>query len=210
MTGWQARSAAVIVLTLGPILAAVASPIALLESANLAAVAAFLAIVPPGADGYGAASPTGRQLRHGLLALRVGVGVALIALAFTEKFTHPALAVQTLESYPSLNVFALAGIPMSAESFVAVAGSVELLFGPLVISGALPQVAVLVAVVPFNAALVIFGQTELIGHLPVYGVFLALLVYGSDPRTAGLVRWLPSRAQGSRSSRSPTEVRVPV
>ena len=52
------------------------------------------------------------------------------------------------------------------------------------ISGALPQVAVLVAMVPFNATLLLFGQTELVGHLPVYGAFLALLVYGSDPATS--------------------------
>jgi hypothetical protein len=72
---------------------------------------------------------------------------------------------------------------------------VELLFGLLVISGALPQVAVLVAAVPFNATLVLFGQTELVGHLPVYGVFLALLVYGSSRSTAPLVRWLPTRVE---------------
>ena len=82
---------------------------------------------------------------------------------------------------------------MAPATFVAVAGAVELLFGLLVISGALPQVAVLVAMVPFNATLALFGQTELVGHLPVYGVFLALLVYGSDPETAPHVRWLPSR-----------------
>jgi hypothetical protein len=56
----------------------------------------------------------------------------------------------------------------------------------------LPQVAVLVAGIPFNATLLLFGQTELLGHLPVYGVFLTLLVYGSHARTAELVRWLPA------------------
>ena len=62
------------------------------------------------------------------------------------------------------------------------------------ISGAFPQVAVLVAMVPFNATLLLFGQTEMVGHLPVYGVFLALLAYGSSAETAGAVRWLPSPA----------------
>jgi hypothetical protein len=79
---------------------------------------------------------------------------------------------------------------------------VELLFGLLVISGAMPQLAVLVAAVPFNATLVLFGQAELVGHLPVYGVFLALLVYGSNPATAPLVRWLPrlTPARGRRAA----------
>jgi hypothetical protein len=53
-------------------------------------------------------------------------------------------------------------------------------------------VAVLVAGIPFNATLLLFGQTELLGHLPVYGVFLTLLVYGSHPGTAEAVRWLPT------------------
>ena len=79
-----------------------------------------------------------------------------------------------------------------AGDAVAVAGAVELLFGLLVISGALPQVAVLVAMVPFNATLALFGQTELAGHLPVRRVprppGLRL-----RPETAPHVRWLPSR-----------------
>ncbi|MFG1610317.1 hypothetical protein [Actinoplanes sp. NPDC049265] len=33
--------------------------------------------------------------------------------------------------------------------------------------------------------------TELLGHLPVYGVFRTLPAYCSNPRTAGLVQWLP-------------------
>jgi hypothetical protein len=68
-------------------------------------------------------------------------------------------------------------------------------------------VAVLVAAVPFNATLAMFGQTELVGHLPVYGVFLALLVYGSDTATYQLVRWLPTGVLG-RLRRLPTLRRI--
>jgi hypothetical protein len=101
-------------------------------------------------------------------------------------------------------VFGLVGIHLSHDTFIAVAGSIELLFGLLVLSGAMPQLAVLVAAVPFNATLLLFGQTELVGHLPVYGIFLAMLVYGSDPLTAETVRWLPwsSRSAGRRTAGS--------
>ena len=126
--------------------------------------------------------------------LRVGVAVALIALAFSEKFTNPELARNTLEAYPQLNVASAVGLPVSTDTFIVIAGAVELLFGLLVLSGAIPQVAVLVAMVPFNATLLIFGTTELVGHLPVYGVFLTLLVYGSNPATAPTVSWLPDRS----------------
>jgi hypothetical protein len=213
ITGFRVRAAAALVLALGPVLALVSGPVALLECANLAAVAAFLVVVPPGADRHGAAAPTDDALRAGLLAMRLGVGVALIALAFTEKFTNPVLAEKTLHDYPALNVFGLAGLHLPTDTFIVVAGSVELLFGLLVISGALPQVAVLVAAVPFNATLVLFGQTELVGHLPVYGVFLALLAYGSDPATAPLVSWLPTltrplgQVSSNRSSRRVTSAR---
>lgn len=202
VTGVRLRPAAVLVLALGPVLSVVSGPMALLECANLAAVAAFLVVLPPGADRHGAVALDVVRTRQALLALRVGVGVALIALAFTEKFTNPVMAVHTIEEFPALDVFGLVGIHLTPETFVVVAGAVELLFGLLVISGALPQVAVLVAAVPFNATLALFGQTELVGHLPVYGVFLALLVYGSDPSTSALVRWLPrvSPARGRRAA----------
>jgi hypothetical protein len=193
VTGYRVRAAAALVLGLGPALAFVAGPTALGECANLAAVAAFLVVLPPSGDAHGAVRATGEQLRLALVLLRVGVGVALVVLAFSEKLTNPTMALRTLEEYPQLDVFGLVGIDVAPETFVVVAGAVELLFGLLVISGAFPQVAVLVAMVPFNATLLIFGQTEMVGHLPVYGVFLALLVYGSNARTAGEVRWLPGR-----------------
>jgi uncharacterized membrane protein YphA (DoxX/SURF4 family) len=193
VTGFRVRPAAALTLALGPALAIFAGPVALLECANLAAVAAFLVVLPPGENAHGRVEARPERLRTALLVLRLGVGVALMSLAFSEKFTNPAMARNTLAEYPSLDVFGLAGIHLEPTTFVAVAGAVELLFGLLVISGAMPQVAVLVAMVPFNATLALFGQTELVGHLPVYGVFLALLVYGSDRETARLVRWSPSR-----------------
>ena len=193
VAGYRVRPAAALTLALGPALALFAGPISLLECANLAAVAAFLVVLPPGEDAHGRVDADADRLRAALFVLRLGVGVALVSLAFTEKFTNPAMATHTLAEYPALDVFGLVGIDLAPTTFVAVAGAVELLFGLLVLSGALPQVAVLVAMVPFNATLALFGQTELVGHLPVYGVFLALLVYGSDEETARSVRWLPSR-----------------
>jgi hypothetical protein len=69
---------------------------------------------------------------------------------------------------------------MSDLGFIRTAGAIEVLFGLLLISGALPQAIVLIAGIPFNATLWFFGATELIGHLPVYGAMLVLRVYGSD------------------------------
>ncbi len=192
ITGIRLRPAAIALALAGPLALLVTGPVGLLSAMDLLGVAVFLAFVPPSDATFGRVEPDAAALRRALLALRLGAGGALITLAFAEKLANPALARETLRLYPQLDVFALVGINVPADTFVAVAGVTELLFGLLVISGALPQVAVLVAGIPFNATLLLFGGTELLGHLPVYGVFLTLLAYGSNPRTAELVRWLPS------------------
>jgi uncharacterized membrane protein YphA (DoxX/SURF4 family) len=198
ITGVRLRPAAVLLVAVGPFALLLTGPVGLLSAANLLGVAAFLAVLPP-ADGRWGRVETGteesaRRTRLALLLLRLGVAAALVTLAFAEKLANPSMARATLEAYPQLDVFALVGIPVPPDFFVALAGATELLFGLLVLSGAAPQVTVLVAAVPFNATLLLFGQVELLGHLPVYGVFLALLVYGSDPTTAPWVRELPRPA----------------
>lgn len=198
ITGIRLRIPAVGVVLLGPPALLAAGPIALVETADTLAVALFLAVLPPSDRTLGRVAPSPAQLRWALFWLRMFVGVALVTLAFSEKFTNPALARNLLEAYPELNAFALVGLPVSNETFIVLAGAVELLFGLLVISGAMPQAAVLVALVPFNLTLFIFGTTEVIGHLPVYGVFLALLVYGSHRESASAVPWFPSRADWRR------------
>jgi hypothetical protein len=192
ITGVRLRPAAIALALAGPLALLVTGPVGLLSAMDLLGIAVFLAFVPPSDAAFGRVEPDPVVLRRALLALRLGAGGALITLAFAEKLANPALARETLRLYPQLDVFALVGIHLPADTFVAVAGVTELLFGLLVISGALPQVAVLVAGIPFNATLLLFGGTELLGHLPVYGVFLAVLAYGSNPRTADLVRRLPS------------------
>jgi hypothetical protein len=113
-------------------------------------------------------------------ALRVGAGLALIVVAFAEKLANTDLALTFLQGDPSLNVARQLGLGWSDLQFIRVAGAIEVLFGLLLISGALPQAVVLIAGVPFNASLCFFGVNELLGHLRVYGAMLVLLVYGSD------------------------------
>ena len=133
-------------------------------------------------------------------------------LAFSEKFANPALAREFIGNYPAFDLFDLVGIPLSDDAFIRMAGAIELLFGLLLISGRIPQVAVIVAGIPFNATLFFLGRTELIGHLPIYGVMLALLVYGSSRtlrrRGAGLAEAVPpgASATGPRPGPSPPDL----
>jgi hypothetical protein len=179
----------------------------MLENAALVGVAGFLALVPPSDAPLGAVDARPERVGRALLLLRVGAAVSLVSLAFSEKFTNPDMARAMLADYPQLNVFATVGIPLSTDAFILLAGAVEVLFGLLILSGAAPQVVVPVAFVPFNLTLLLFGSTELIGHLPVYGVLLALLVYGSSVTTAALVpafRFGSARRKGRLALRAST------
>jgi hypothetical protein len=132
-------------------------------------------------------------------------GSSLVVLSLTEKLIRPDLALALIDRFPFLNLAQLVGIDLPDIEFIRFAGAVELLFGLLIISGAMPQIVVLVAGVPFNATLFFFGASELVGHLPVYGVMLALLVYGSSDRFADEVPWLP-RVDRRRAEPSTAEV----
>ena len=189
--GVAVRPAALAVVAAGPVLVVLHGPRSLLLCAVLVGIALFLAVVPPQRSRGGAADLCAGCLGPAVLLLRVGAAVSLVSLAVVEKLANPAMGVAMLEQQPVLNLLAPLGV--SAEQFVVLAGCVELLFGLLVLSGAAPQVVGLVAAVPFTASLALFGSTELVGHLPVYGVLLAFVVLGSSPATADALVRLPGR-----------------
>jgi hypothetical protein len=191
VAGIAVRAAALAVVAAGPVLVALHGPRALLLCAVLVGLALFLAVVPPRRSAGGTAELCSSCLRPAVLVLRVGAAVSLISLAVVEKLANPAMGAAMVAQQPVLNV--LAPLGLSTASFVLLAGCVELLFGLLVLSGAAPQVVGLVAAVPFTASLALFGTTELIGHLPVYGVLLAFVVLGSAPATAADLHWSPLR-----------------
>jgi len=205
ITGAWLRPASLVTLVLGPLAALLAGPVAMLEAIDLLGIALFLAVLPPGRDRLGAVDPAPEAAALAIFALRVCAGLALVVLAFSEKFANPALASEFIGNYPAFDLFRTLGIPLGVDAFIRLAGAVELLFGLLLISGRLPQVAVLVAGIPFNATLFFLGRTELIGHLPVYGVMLALLVYGSSPRYADLVPSWPWRLGRRLAGRAATQ-----
>ena len=184
-TGWHTREAAWLLIALGPLgmIEFGVSPV--LQRIDVLGLAVFVLCTGPGrwsADmELGVArEPSLDDQARAVWALRVGAGVALIVVAFAEKLANPALALAFLEDHPGLNVARELGLGWSDLEFIRVAGAIEVLFGLLLISGALPQAVVVIAGVPFNASLWFFGVNELLGHLPVYAAMLVLLVYGSD------------------------------
>ena len=202
-SGWHTREAAWLLIAAGPIgmLEFGVGPV--LQRIDMLGPAAFLLIAGPGrwsADHElgRAREPTRIDVERAVWALKVSVGVALIIVAFAEKLANPALALDFLHHQPNFNVAREIGLPLGDLEFARIAGGIEVLFGLLLISGALPQAIVIIAGIPFNATLFFYGATELSGHLPVYGTMLVLLVYGSDPMLRPLVSslwpWRGARA----------------
>jgi uncharacterized membrane protein YphA (DoxX/SURF4 family) len=121
----------------------------------------------------------------------------MVVLAFTEKLANLPLAEAFLRQH-QVNFTAALGIPMSDRTFALCAGSVELLVGLLVMSGAFLRPVILVAWLPFNASLMVFGWPELVGHLPFYAALGVLLVYTGTAEDRALF----ARAVGRRPARS--------
>ncbi len=195
IAGFRIRPAAALLVAAGPLGMPCYGVVPILERVDLLGVALFLVMLPPEETPGGAVRATTERAARALLALRVMVGGSLIVLAFSEKLARPGLAIAFLDRYPAFNILKVLGFHVSDATFIRLAGAVELLFGLLIVSGALPQVAVVVAGIPFNATLFFLGAKELIGHLPIYGAMLALLVYGSDPEFARMTSWLPRPAR---------------
>lgn len=227
ISGVGLRPAALAVALMGPVALILAGPVAMLEAADVLGIALFLAVLPPGRNGWGRVDAHPERVGVAVWALRMGVGGALVVLAFSEKFANFGLAEEFLDRYPAFDLFSALGLEVGAETFVLIAAALELTLGLLLLSGAAPQVLVLVAAIPFNAGLFTLGRTELIGHLPIYGAMLALLVYGSSERHApetarlwpfkkhaakGASRLSPSDAESvpSLASRPPSEPSSPI
>ena len=187
VTGWNVRIAALLLVAAGPLGVLVYGFESVVQRLDVLGLALFLVLAGAGrwsADaelGEPADAPVER-LGQAVWCLRVCAGLALIVVAFAEKLANPELAQQFLAAQEvDFNVAEAIGLPVDDLEFIRIAGAVEVLFGLLLISGALPQFIVLIAGIPFNATLYFFGTIELLGHLPVYAAMLVLLVYGSHP-----------------------------
>jgi hypothetical protein len=209
-TGWHTREAAILLIAAGPLGMLEFGVWEVVKRVDMLGPALFVLLAGPGrwsADWeLGRAREASREaIRVAVWALKVAVGVALIFVAFAEKLIDPERAVGFLADRPEFNVFREVGIPMGDLEYVRLAGCIEVLFGLLIISGALPQIGVVIIGIPINATLFFYGETELAGHLPIYGTMLVLLVYGSDPelRRDVMSLWpFRSRAAGRAGPRT--------
>lgn len=131
--------------------------------------------------------PSAALARHAVPAVRIGVGLSFVIVAFTEKFANLPLAAGFLQE-SGLNFMPALGIPVSNEVFAMLAGSVELVVGLWLVLGVFVREIVIIAWFPTNLTLTLFQWEELIGHLPIYGAMAVILVWGTGPDNLSL--WL--------------------
>ena len=211
-TGWRARAGAWLLIAAGPVGMLEFGFWEVLQRIDMLGPALFVLIAGPGrwsADHElgRVLEPAREQIAVAVWALKVAVGSGLIVVAFAEKLVDVDRAVAFLHDRPEFNVLREVGLPIGDSEFVRIAGAIEVLFGLLVISGALAQVGVFIIGVPINATLFFYGETELAGHLPIYGTMLVLLVYASDPELRGYVSALWPFRRGGVPARAAPAVR---
>lgn len=132
----------------------------LLDYPVFLAAAAFVAI-----DSLG----RGRHNDAALVLLRVGAGVTLM-WAGTEKWLYPWWGHEVLDH----QLRAVRG-PFSTAFFMAAAGWVEFCAAYALVFGRLgTQVAAGALLVPFIAAIPLFGTLDAIGHAPIIAVLVVL------------------------------------
>jgi len=152
----------------------------ILENVHVLGIALFLFIVgrgPLALDRIRGVRPPTRD-EHAptwaltLLRLCLGFGIAFSAL--TEKLLDPGLAQALLDQRPFLNVARPFGI--GDPQFAYLAGLTELVIGVVIMSGRLTRPVMVIGAILFTATVPVFGWSELIGHLPFYGIMFVLFM----------------------------------
>ena len=154
------------------------------------ALCLFIAGRGPGATERvlrGPGKPIVPLLPYAIPALRVSFGLATVITGFTEKLWDRPLGLDFLALHP-FNVTAATPFSLTDAQFVVVAGLAEASLGALLMTGLFPRPAVLAAWVPFNLAVPFLGAADVLGHLPIYGILLTILLCGNGSGFAATLR----------------------
>lgn len=141
-------------------------------------------------------------------ALRISAGISLIALAFGEKLGPSALGQVFVAQY-QWNFMQMLGFGIFDDRlFVLAAGMVEAALGIVLLIGTTTRLAVLVLSMMMALSNIVFilqgnneaALVELIGHMPIIGTALVLLLlgYGQRLKFTDLLRGT-QRAQAARA-----------
>jgi uncharacterized membrane protein YphA (DoxX/SURF4 family) len=122
--------------------------------------------------------------------LRIFAGISLITLGFSEKLIGAMMAESFLAAY-NWNFFAILGLDFFTDRlFVLSAGFIEVIFGIILVLGTTTRLNVLALSAVLLASNILFiiegnkeaALVEFVGHMPVIGVALILILLGSGQR----------------------------
>jgi uncharacterized membrane protein YphA (DoxX/SURF4 family) len=120
--------------------------------------------------------------QYGVSILRIGIGLNLIILGFSEKILKPSLTHNFLATY-DWNFMHNLGFTWFTDYWFAYAGGVvEALFGLFFLFGLVTRISVVALAVFLVTTLILLGPIELMGHLPHFSIALVLLVFGAGSR----------------------------
>lgn len=109
--------------------------------------------------------------------LRVGLGLQLVVLAYTEKIAYPGLALVFVEMFPFYNFFPTIGLPTATDlHFVWFVGLCELALGLLLVFGLANRLVMIMLTFAFTTTALIHGAHEIEGHLPIFAAAGVLLL----------------------------------
>lgn len=156
--------------------------VAMLENVWVLSTALFILIV--GSDYFSLvpwrplAHLTRRYHDYALPLLRIGTGVTLLVLGFSEKILHPEFGINFLAQH-HWNFMQLLGFEWFSDYlFTLSAGAVESLIGLIFILGLVTRLNALVLATFFAIPMFILGPIELAGHLPHFAAVVLLFLFG--------------------------------
>jgi hypothetical protein len=160
-------------------------PLRLIEHTEILGIAFFLFAMGRGPLAFDMAlaklnKPVARLVPFAMPVLRISLGIGIAIVAFTEKLWNIPMGLAFLADH-HFNFFPYVGLPgIDDTKFLLIAGTVELLLGLILITGAYVRLIIIVTLVPFNLTLPFLGWRELVGHLPTYGILALLLLWGDE------------------------------
>lgn len=156
-----------------------------LEYLNMAGIGVCLALAT-----WPSAARRHRLRAWALPVLRISTGLALVALALTEKLLRPDYAEAFVQGYMWNFMQNLGVDAFDDRLFVLSAGTVEAVLGLLLVLGSTTRLVVLTVsgfMLTSNLTFLLQGLSEealleLTGHLPIICTALILIVFGTPPQ----------------------------
>ena len=119
--------------------------------------------------------------------IRIGLGLTLVILSVHNKLMSPALSLAFLDEYQYNFMPYLGFSDFTNLHFAYAAGVAELTLGLLLVSGVATRFAATVLAAFFFTTLFTIGSMELIGHAPLFGILLLLILQGSGSLKKALI-----------------------